>query len=238
MPVSHKQQLTLDIALRNEWRFDNFEVGENLQLLEKLKTINTHDFCYYLWGAQSSGKTHLLNALCQYFQEMRKAENKSNHLAYLSLAQPFMYTVEILEGLEAYPLVCIDNVDQIFANSEWELALFKLFNQLRDRDGILVLSAASPLSEYSIQLPDLKSRLSSALVFQIKPLDDESKARLLQQMARERGIKLEAEVIEFILNRGSRSMSELINLLDTLDQESLKQKRMITIPFVKSIFSW
>ena len=238
MATPHKQQLTLDIGLRSECRFDNFVVGENQHLLDELKRINSDDFCYFLWGPQASGKTHLLNALCQYFQQGKRAENKSSHLAYLCLTQAAVYPPEILEGLEQYPLVCIDNVDEVFCDPRWEEALFNLFNQLREQGGILVLSATKPVNESVIKLADLKSRLSSGLVFQIKVLNDEQKAQVLKQNAHERGIKLEAEVVDFILSRGSRSMSELIALLDKIDRESLQQKRVITIPFLKTLFSW
>lgn len=233
-----KQQLTLDIGLRSECRFDNFFVGENQHLLDKLKHINADDFCYFLWGPQASGKTHLLNALCQHFQKSRSVDNKSSHLAYLCLSKSAAYPAEILQGMDRYPLVCIDNVDEIFTDSLWEEALFNLFNQLRDHGGILVLSAAKPLNESVINLADLKSRLSSGLVFQIKVLNDDDKAKVLQQNARERGINLETGVIDYILSRGARSMSELMDLLDIIDRESLQQKRLITIPFLKKLFSW
>jgi len=238
MPIALKQQLTLDITLRHEWRFDNFIAGDNQQVVDKLININSDDFCYFLWGSQGSGKTHLLNALCQSFQQNRNAEGKKSYLAYFSLSEATPYPAEILEGLENYPLVCIDNIDVIFSNNLWELALFNLFNQLRENGGILVLSASKSLSESVINLADLKSRLSSGLIFQVKTLSDENKAQVLQQNARERGIKLEADVIDFILNRGPRSMSGLISLLDTIDKESLQQKRLITIPFLKTLFSW
>ncbi|MOA50116.1 DnaA regulatory inactivator Hda [compost metagenome] len=89
-----------------------------------------------------------------------------------------------------------------------------------------------------MKLPDLKSRLTLALVFQLHALSDEDKLRALQLRASRRGLHLTDEVGRFILTRGPRSMNLLFDLLDILDQASLQAQRKLTIPFLKEIFGW
>jgi DnaA family protein len=57
----------------------------------------------------------------------------------------------------------------------------------------------------------------------------------LRQNADERGIFLSDEVMDFILNRFSRDLGSLVQLLDQLDGYALQTQRAITIPLLKSM---
>jgi DnaA family protein len=57
----------------------------------------------------------------------------------------------------------------------------------------------------------------------------------LRQKADERGIFLSDEVMDFILNRFSRDLGSLVQLLDQLDGYALQTQRAITIPLLKSM---
>ena len=92
--------------------------------------------------------------------------------------------------------------------------------------------------ELGVQLPDLQSRLTLALVFQLQELADEDKLRALQLRASRRGLQMPDEVGRFILTRGARSMSALFELLEQLDQASLQAQRKLTIPFLKETLGW
>lgn len=229
-----KDQLLLDIQLRSDWRFDNFLTGDNSQLLETLKTIEPGYGCYFLWGSDACGKTHLLNALCHDFQ----FRYPSTSLLYLPLGGDIDFPSTCLEGLESCQLVCIDNVDAVFGNKQWERALFHFLNRMQDREQLVILSASQHLSALSINLPDLKSRIGAALQFELKPLKNEQSVYALKQKAFERGMKIDDEVLHYIEKRGPRNMADLIALLDKLDKESLKEKRTITVPFLKKWVSW
>ncbi|SVJ79973.1 Chromosomal replication initiator protein DnaA [Klebsiella pneumoniae] len=121
---------------------------------------------------------------------------------------------------------------------EWEEGLFHLFNRLRDTGRRLLLAASKSPRELQVKLPDLKSRLTMALIFQLHGLSDEDKLRALQLRASRRGLHLTDEVGRFILNRGSRSMNSLFDLLEQLDRASLQAQRKLTIPFLKETLGW
>ena len=38
----------------------------------------------------------------------------------------------MLEGLEAFSLVCLDDLEVLAGKQDWELAIFNLYNQLRE----------------------------------------------------------------------------------------------------------
>ena len=116
--------------------------------------------------------------------------------------------------------------------------MFHLFNRLRDSGRRLLIAASTSPRELPVKLADLKSRLTLALIFQMRPLSDEDKLRALQLRASRRGLHLTDEVGHFILTRGTRSMSALFELLERLDQASLQAQRKLTIPFLKETLGW
>ncbi|PAV69418.1 hypothetical protein WR25_17057 [Diploscapter pachys] len=77
--------------------------------------------------------------------------------------------------------------------------MFHLFNRLRDSGRRLLLAASSSPRELPIKLADLKSRLTLALIFQMRGMSDEDKLRALQLRASRRGLHLTDEVGHFIL---------------------------------------
>ena len=102
----------------------------------------------------------------------------------------------------------------------------------------MLIGASTPPSQAGGKLPDLVSRLSWGITYQVETLSDEEKVQALILRARQRGFDLLDDVAVFIMNRGPRDMAGLCQILDQLDQASLKEKRKLTIPFVKSELGW
>ena len=80
-----------------------------------------------------------------------------------------------------------------------------------------------------------RSRLASCAQFTLVPLDEEARRDVLRRRARERGLTLEDDVIEFLFRRHARDLGALTSLLDHIDRESLAQQRRITLPFVRRL---
>src|SRR5574344_2136179 len=230
-------QLPLGVRLRDAATFANYYPGANAAALGYVERVCETDADWaenliYLWGAADVGRSHLLQAACL------RMEQFGGRAVYLPLDAVAMYGPQLLDNLEQCDLVCIDGVDLVAGHPTWEEALFHLFNRLRDAGRRLLLSASAPPREVPIKLPDLKSRLTLALVFQLHGLTDDEKLRALQLRASRRGLHLNDEVGRFILTRGSRSMSALFDLLDQLDHASLQAQRKLTIPFLKETLGW
>ncbi len=149
-----------------------------------------------------------------------------------------MPPAELLADVENLVLVCLDNLDAVLGDPAWEEALFNLFNRARDSDCRLLLSANCAPRQLPVQLPDLQSRLSWAVVFQLREPVDEDKLRILQFRARRRGMSLSDEAGHYILARAARSLGGLIDILDRLDRDSIVAQRQLSIPFIKSSLGW
>ncbi|MFK7862724.1 MAG: DnaA regulatory inactivator Hda [Pseudohongiellaceae bacterium] len=233
--MSSQSQMTLPVELNDDARFENFYVSaKNKQLLLSLKnsiTPNSNNFIY-LWGGDSSGKSHLLQALCHQAEVIGKTS------LYLSCKDLQSISPEVLEGAQSLSLVCIDDAELISGLVNWEQALFTLFNQLKESDTAFVLASNASATDLTIGLADLKSRIQSMLVYNLFRLDDEDKKKALQLRAAQRGFQLPDLVADFILARAGRGFSELMSVLDTLDSTSLVEQRKLTVPLVKTTLGW
>lgn len=232
------RQLSLNIAIRPEATLDNFFIADNSQnkimmsSLTKLLQGEAGGFLF-LWGARGSGLSHLLQAACH----IQSSQNKSS--VYIPLQEVIGYSPnQLIESLEQQSLVCFDDLQSIVGKPHWEAAVFNLFNQLRERNHLLIVSADQGPHELPISLPDLKSRLCSGDCYQVQLLEDQDKVGALQRGAQGRGLELNDDVAQYILQRASRNLKDLFSILDLLDESSLREKRKLTIPFVKEIMQW
>lgn len=225
------QQLPLDIELHSDATFANFVVGENQLLVQKLQDIcrGENDFIY-IYAEKGHGRSHLLQALTHAYSE----QNSGKLIAYLPLENRVL-APQMLDGLAAFDCVSLDGIEKVIADGDWQMAIFNLYNQLKEQGKSLLITGLSAPSHLDVELKDLKSRLSAMFIYNIQPLNDEKKLILLQNKAEEKGLELNADVAHYLLARQQRDLPTLLAILDKLDQASLQAKRKLTIPFVKEV---
>ena len=201
--------------------FTSFIEGENQDLLDFLNTMTKKkkNDCLYIWGSQGTGKTHLLQAAC------KQADDMNSQVTYIPLKQYEEFDSEIFNGLGKLDLICVDDLEFISGNLEWQQRLTLLYNEIRDNNNSIII----------IELDDLKSRLVWGQVHKIKPPNDELKIEILKRKASERSFELSKSVAEFLIHRTDRDLNSLIKILDVIDHSSLAAKRKVTIPFVKKL---
>ena len=231
--TSHPQ-LPLNIKIRKDDTFANFVEDGNQHVVSGLKNqlTNSGEPYIYLWGTSGVGLSHLLQAACQH------ASEKGATSIYLPMTEVVNFNPDLLKGIETLDLVCIDDIQLIHNLKSWQEAIFFLFNQLQQNNGVLLIAANSTPQQIGIELPDLVSRLASGMIYQVQALSDNGKKILLQQRAKEMGLELSEESALYILSRAERSVIRLIEILSRLDKASLSSHRRLTIPFIKEIMGW
>jgi len=230
---SRHHQLALEVQLRDDATLENYLAPAQARPLLRALEGQLHaqgEPVIYICGPGGSGKSHLLQAAC--------------HLAgdaalYLPMGEVAQYPPgDVLRGVETLDLVCLDDIEQVLGDDDWEMALFDLFNRAREWGCRLLLAADGPPRAQEVALPDLRSRMSWGIVFQLTQPDDEFRSEILRFRAERRGLVLPEELVSYIFHRAPRSLDRLLELLDQLDRASLAEKRALSIPFVKQLLGW
>lgn len=219
------KQLVLDISPPASATLDSFVVGRNAELLQQLRDMPAapgQERFVYIWGEPGSGKSHLLEAYT------RQAAQHGRDAVYLAGAA----TGEALAGLSESHVVALDDVQRL--DGETQIALFNLYNRLREGDGMLLVSGDAAPAQLSLR-QDLVTRLGWGLVYQVHALSDADKVQALKTHARQRGFDLADAVAEYLLRHWRRDLPALLAVLDALDRYSLQTKRPITVPLLREI---
>lgn len=232
--MKSRSQLTLSVQLPDDETFASFQVGDNQSVVNELQLFIGGESQYqtpamYLFGAQSVGKSHLLHASCAH------ADTLTQSSICMSFNELMNFSPEVLDGLEFYDVICLDDVDLIAGKADWEQAVFDLFNRVIEQQHKLIICGQKSVKQLGITLPDLVSRLGWGYVESIKPLSDDDKISAIQLRASQRGLILHLDVAKFLFNRVERDMKNLVTSLDELDKASIRDKRKITIPFIKEV---
>jgi DnaA family protein len=222
--------MALPLQLQDHAVFDSFLKDGNESLVAFLVDAVDSQAAAggWIWGPPATGKTHLLQACCA---------RAGRFAVYLPLGQLRDAGPGILEGMAAQSLICIDDVDKVAGDAQWESALFGLYNQVLEGGGAIFVAASAPVRECGFELADLASRLSQLPAFRVEPLDEEGRLKALQLRARHRGLTLPDETARYLLTRSRRDMASLYQLLDRLDRLALEAQRKLTVPFVRGVIA-
>lgn len=211
-------QLLLNIA--PDWlpTLHNFVPGRNIELLSSLQHAlagTSSERCFYLWGEAGCGKSHLMQAVVE------QARLLGQSAIYSYGAVPDVAQVAAVDNAEV-----LDDAAQI--------ALFALYNRMRESGGMLLVSGVSAPAHLSVR-DDLRTRLGWGLVYQMHALNDAEKTQALEQHGQARGFILPQEVMQYLLRHGRRDMPALLGLLDALDAHCLRLQRVPSIPLLKEV---
>ena len=227
------EQIPIQFDLKAEQSFTSFYTACHQEVIQYLTDTASGkaNQQIYLWGSKGLGKTHLLQACCQ------QAHQRQRSAFYLPLQKNQLPAPDVLEGLEALDLVCIDNIENCAGDSAWELALFNFYNLNRDSDHQLIISAHCPPNFLPLELPDLKTRMSWGLTLKLQELSDAERIAALTCKAKHLGFEISPRVGQFLNKHYARDLPTLWELLPKLEQATLIAKRKLTVPFLKQILA-
>lgn len=228
------KQLALDIGLASGPTLARFFPGGNEAVLQHLRLWVGHGnqagssrspVPTYLWGVAGSGKSHLLKAVREALREQG---------ALVGWLDPD--STDLPDFDERWAAVLMDDV-HLFSTPQQAVAFNWFVNATSPASGTprWVLAAGElPPADLPLR-DDLRSRLGWGHVFQLQPLDETERRAVLRQEADARGVFLGDDVMDYMLNRFSRDLGSLMQLLDQLDAFALRTQRAITIPLLKTM---
>lgn len=168
----------------------------------------------YLFGGSGLGKTHILQAIGNYFKE-----NYPEKKVLYTTSERFTY--ELVTAIhektnqafrDKYRNVDLLLIDDVQYLSKTELALeefFHTFNALHDAGKQIILTCDRMPSEIP-QLPErLVSRFNSGLTVDIQPPDYETRMAILQSKFEKESLTLGSDAIEFIASNIRSNVRDL-----------------------------
>lgn len=209
-----------DFGFKSKMRDDNFIVSESnsraLAIIEEWPDWESHAF--FLYGPKDSGKTMLANI----WLGISRAKILTPHDIYAMVSRSSEYNggcyiIEDIEGVHD------------------EAAILHLFNSIKEDGGYLLITSQSHPSNLKIRLPDLRSRINSITCCSVSNPDDELLRTLFFKHFVERQLKIEMHVVDYMVSHTERSFEAVGKLVEEIDKNALKEKKNITIPFVRAI---
>lgn len=164
-----------------------------------------------LVGPEASGKSHLA--------AIWAARSSALRLRGQDLAEPRA----ALARLDGARVALCDDADLVVD----ERALLHLLNTIAERRGHLLLTARAAPPGWAVALPDLRSRLAALWKIALAAPDDALLAALLVKQLADRGLRVEPEVVAFLVARMERSFAGARRLVRALDRAALVAGRAI-----------
>ena len=225
--MNKPKQLTFPWIKQNIASFDDFYFDpENFGLK---KNLLEEDDDLFLYGIKKSGKSFLLQSVCNFYA----SKNKSS--LYIPIAEVMKYGISFMDSLDNLDVICIDDIDLINSNKEWEIAIFNLINDCLISKCRLIFSSSLNPSSIKFDLKDLISRIKKIDHVELFPVSEDKLNDALIFICNLRSINLGEKEINYLVTYSKRNISDLINIINKLDKTSMQLKRKITIPLIKEV---
>lgn len=213
------RQLLFDLGVRTARGRNDFLVtpcnADAVEILDRWPEWPVVAACFV--GAARSGKTHLV--------EVWRERSGAPVIEGSNLSE------ETIADLLDERAIAIDNAEDVAD----EAALFHLFNAMKNNGGHLLLTAQSAPARWSLALPDLRSRLSTAIIGELRPPDEALLRGLFIKLFLDYQTDVSEGVISFIISRIERSFEEVTDVAEALNREALRRGSAITIPLARDI---
>lgn len=208
-----------DNELNPKYTFSSFVVGNNNQLayVASLAVAERPGTTYnplFLYGGSGLGKTHLMQAIGNYY-----LENYPNKKILYTTSEKFTY--ELVTAIRektnqafrnkyrTVDLLLIDDV-QFFANKELaQEEFFHTFNSLYEMNKQIVLTSDRLPSEIPQLEVRLRSRFNSGLLADVQPPDYETRMAILKNKIQSESLSVDDEIIEYIADNVKSNVRDL-----------------------------
>ncbi|MBA4307594.1 MAG: ATPase [Sphingopyxis sp.] len=124
-------------------------------------------------------------------------------------------------------------IDNAEANSAENL--FNAWNRAQESVVPLLLISRWLPADWNIALPDLKSRLGSAMLLEIGAPDDEMIEQLLQKQLADRGAAITMDALSYVKRRIERSYAAIESFARAANAMALAENAPVNLTLVKKV---
>ncbi len=161
-----------------------------------------------------------------------------SHLGHVFMAESGALAIDAPDPRAAdidAPALVLDEADVVAGDAAGEEALFHLYNRIREAGRCLLMTAAAPPARWGLILPDLASRLKAVATASIATPDEALIQAVLVKLFADRQLRVDADVIGYVVARMERSFAATRTLVEALDSTALARRRNITVPLARDV---
>ena len=197
----------------NSQTFDNFITSnENITIYELCKSIacaNDKEFIgsgsiVHLYGETSTGKTHLLNAISNFYQ---KLGGKVCYFTSSSFLRQYINSVKkqdcisFQDKILQNDIILIDNIDNLVGKNGTLTALKQILSFALEQQKYVVLTSKLNSTFLSTNSNTLKNILSKAISLELKPVDVDTKTKIIMRYIAEKNKNLSISLAQPIVEQ-------------------------------------
>ncbi len=152
------------------------------------------------------------------------------HLARIWMERAAATQIEVQAGDEtvlsqaAAGPVLIEDLDRRDLD---ESQLFHLINMVRQNGTHLLVTSRVRPAQWTVRLPDLRSRLRAVTVVEIGEPDDMLLGQVIEKLFADRQIAVDAKLVNYLVHRMERSLDAAQAIVHRMDELALARRRKI-----------
>ena len=214
------KQLVLDFPIIKNYLEQDFYVSSSNH--EAFKTIDSWPKwikrTVNIYGPSGSGKSHLSSIFSN--------KTISLKIKYSELSD------KTFENFKTKEVLIIED----FVNDgKKEELLYSLHDNVDRFNKYLLFTSVVPMNSMKFKLPDLKSRISSCNIIEIKLPDDNLVEAILSKRLSDRQIVIDKKYMKYAIKRIERSYENLSQFIYMLDKLSLKSGKSINFKVIREV---
>lgn len=231
--------------LNPRYTFETFVVGPFNQLAHAAAKaiIERPGLSYnplFIYGATGRGKTHLIQAIGNYFKKMH-ANKKILYVTSERFAIDYINAVRagkannFKDQYRAYDVLIMDDVQFIANTEKTQEELFHLFNAMHDNNKQIVFSS----DKHPAMLPGfedrLKGRFQSGMIAEIPEPDVESRVAIIKAKLESHGFSIPEDIVQYIAESVRGNIRELEGVLNMIVCKSQLKGKPISHADVRAL---
>lgn len=244
-----KQQYPdIDPRLNSRYTFGNYcesnsnklalSIGEAIATKPDCKTFNP----LLIFGPVGAGKTHLIQAIGIKIKE----SNPSSRVLYLT-AREFesQYTSAVTQNkindfinfYQSVDVLIMDDIQELSGKAQTQNTFYHIFNNLHQNKKQLILSSDCRPADLDGFMPRLMSRFKWGVTAELSAPDYALRRTVVEKRAKEEGLDIPADVLDFIAENVTDSVRELEGIILSLITRATYLNQKISIDIARVVIS-